>query len=223
MGVEKAFVGIRVAEIGSRLATGACGGLMSQAGATVTFVEGDAVQMHAQSKHAYRAAFAAGKQAVCFNGQNDRSLQPLSALIAAADVVITSHDIDPDWDALLTKGWAKYKIVCDISAFGRSGPMAGKPFTDFQIQAMTGLIDTTGSSDSPPSPTSIPVTEYLAALHACRGVCEQCRGVPWVISDVALWPVCHYGQYVIMANMSLWPIWPLLVLCCLSCLTGEDQ
>ncbi|MEM7751713.1 MAG: CoA transferase, partial [Pseudomonadota bacterium] len=168
MAVEQAFTGIRVLELGTRLSAGGCGSLLSQAGASVLYVKLAGHASTVPTKHDYRALYSAGKSAVTLDC--DVQANQLRELVSASDVVITSHDTDPDWPAMLGAGWSDGKIVCDISAFGNSGPLSGQCATDFEVQALTGLIDTTGDASVPPSRIAIPVTECLAALHAFGGV-----------------------------------------------------
>ena len=143
---------------------------LCQTGADVTFVDVSGHSHPFETKHDYRALFAAGKSAIEIDVSVGRDIDVLRRHVAAADVVLASHDVDPNWPALLGENWAKDKILCDVSAFGSSGPMAGRAFSDFQIQAMTGLIDTTGDASEPASRIALPVVECLAALHAFGGV-----------------------------------------------------
>ncbi|MEM7750426.1 MAG: CoA transferase, partial [Pseudomonadota bacterium] len=168
MAVEQAFTGIRVLELGTRLSAGGCGSLLSQAGASVLYVNLAGHSSTVPTKHDYRALYSAGKSAVTI--ACDVEADQLRELTSASDVVITSHDTDPDWPTMLGAGWSDGKIVCDVSAFGNSGPLSGQCATDFEVQALTGLIDTTGDASVPPSRIAIPVTECLAALHAFGGV-----------------------------------------------------
>ncbi|MAI44396.1 MAG: hypothetical protein CBC34_000575 [Hyphomicrobiaceae bacterium TMED74] len=168
MAVEQAFTGIRVLELGTRLSAGGCGSLMAQTGASVLYVNLTGYSSSVPTKHDYRALFSAGKSAVSI--VCDVQASQLRELVSASDVIIASHDTDPDWSGVLGADWSDGKIVCDISAFGCSGPLSGQTATDFEVQALTGLIDTTGDAGAPPSRIAIPVTECLAALHAFGGI-----------------------------------------------------
>ena len=170
MAVEEAYSGLRVLELGARLAVGGCGSFLSQTGADVTFVDLSGHSHGLETKHTHRALFAAGKSAIRIDISAPNDIANLKRHVDAADVIITSHDVDPDWRKLFGDDWADGKIHCDVSAFGQSGPMAGTPYSDFQIQAMTGLIDTTGDASEPASRIAIPVVECLAALHAFAGL-----------------------------------------------------
>lgn len=66
-------------------------------------------------------------------------------------------------------------IVCDVTAFGSSGPLAGKPATDAEIQAMAGVMDATGVPDGPPMALAPPLIEQLAGVYAAAGVLAALR------------------------------------------------
>jgi crotonobetainyl-CoA:carnitine CoA-transferase CaiB-like acyl-CoA transferase len=66
-------------------------------------------------------------------------------------------------------------IVCDISATGpQSARFAGR-WTDGQIQAITGLMDTTGFGSGEPVNIGIPFTEISAGLYAATAVAAASR------------------------------------------------
>ena len=111
--------GITVAELGGRYAAGACGTLLAQLGATTLYVEGMGLP---GDKWAHRATFALGKEPV--------NLSRRQAAIDAADVIITSSDIDGD------RSEYPNAIHIDLTAFGHSGPLAGKPYSDALILSL---------------------------------------------------------------------------------------
>src|SRR5258708_17507604 len=68
------------------------------------------------------------------------------------DVVVTASDIAPKAvrDALARLRAESHLIVCDITAMGVMGARSGMPFSHAQVQAITGLMDTTAFSAGPP-------------------------------------------------------------------------
>ncbi len=70
------------------------------------------------------------------------------------------------WPSALADALAQCPIVCDITAFGATGPLAGTPAADLAIQALTGVMDTTGFSDRPATPIGIPVVEMSTGIYA---------------------------------------------------------
>src|SRR5262249_18968287 len=61
-------------------------------------------------------------------------------------------------------------IVCSISGFGRTGPWSDLPGYDFAIQALSGLMNSTGPVEGPPCKVGVAVTDILTGLHAAVAV-----------------------------------------------------
>src|SRR6266545_1365293 len=81
-------------------------------------------------------------------------------------------------------------IVCSISGFGRTGPLADLPGYDFAIQALSGLMSITGPVEGPPFKVGVAVTDVLTGLDAAVAVlaclhARQQSGHGYVI-DLAL-------------------------------------
>ena len=161
---------IIVVEVGRRVACGAAGSFLAQLGASVFVVETDAApDASFEDKFSQRDVFAYGKNSLRWSGEaGDPALQKL---IEVADVIITSSDAD--LKALPVKPPAA-AIVCDITAFG-AGEGGGKPVSDFLLQAMSGMVDTTGDSSGPPVAIGAPVVELSSALYAAASIVAALR------------------------------------------------
>jgi crotonobetainyl-CoA:carnitine CoA-transferase CaiB-like acyl-CoA transferase len=61
-------------------------------------------------------------------------------------------------------------IICSISGFGRTGPLAALPGYDFAIQALSGLMAITGPPEGPPFKVGVAVADILTGLNAAAGV-----------------------------------------------------
>jgi crotonobetainyl-CoA:carnitine CoA-transferase CaiB-like acyl-CoA transferase len=61
-------------------------------------------------------------------------------------------------------------VVCSISGFGRTGPLADLPGYDFAIQALSGLMSITGPIEGPPCKVGVAVTDVLTGLYAATAV-----------------------------------------------------
>ena len=161
---------ILVAELGHRVAAGLAGSLLAQAGASVAVVE----PSHAAptgGKWDQRALAVAGKLSVGASTVADRTL--LRELVTKADVLIVS-DLDPEWQKDMTSPRAD-QVVCHISAFGSSGPLAGERDSDLLIQATAGVMDVTGMPDEAPTPVGLPVSEVSAGLYAASAITAALR------------------------------------------------
>jgi crotonobetainyl-CoA:carnitine CoA-transferase CaiB-like acyl-CoA transferase len=165
-----ALEAIVVTELGGREAVGVCGMLLAQLGATVVVVEPTGLQ---RPRDACRAQLTAGKQSLAcdLRLEQDRSL--LARLVARSDVLLTSSDIDPP--ELRRSAGVPAGIVCDITAFGATGPRAGEAFSELQLQALTGIADTTGLADGPPLPIGVPILGYVSGVHATAAVLAALR------------------------------------------------
>src|SRR3954447_13446320 len=61
-------------------------------------------------------------------------------------------------------------IVCSISGYGRTGPMAAAPGYDFAIQGLSGLMSITGPAEGPPSKVGVAIVDVVTALYAAIAV-----------------------------------------------------
>ncbi len=162
-----ALAGLRVLELGSRLAVGACGRLLADLGASVFLVEPRLpVEGH---KWQDRALAAAGKRSVQCDPARSDDVALVAALARCCDVVLLSSDIEA-WPPELAQAVRACPIVCDISAFGATGPLAGQAADDATIQALTGLMDTTGPVDGAALPIGVPIVELSAGMWAASAV-----------------------------------------------------
>ncbi len=175
--------GVCVAELGGRVAVALCGSLLAQLGAEVYFVEHPETK---GEKWTQRALFAAGKKSLAC-GTTAQQESALHYLLAAADVVLISSDTD---DENFDAGHVTGAIICDMTAFGATGPLAGQPLPDPLVQALAGLAYTTGSADGPPRPTGVPILEAMAALYGAAATLAALRvrdrGGPAQSADIAL-------------------------------------
>jgi crotonobetainyl-CoA:carnitine CoA-transferase CaiB-like acyl-CoA transferase len=61
-------------------------------------------------------------------------------------------------------------IVCSISGFGRTGPLAESPGYDFVVQALSGLMSITGEPNGEPMKVGVALTDVLTGLYAAVAV-----------------------------------------------------
>jgi crotonobetainyl-CoA:carnitine CoA-transferase CaiB-like acyl-CoA transferase len=163
--------GVVVAELGDRIGAGVCGSLLAQLGATVIVPEWADTNV---GKHRHRDQMIAGKKSIGLP-RGDASHQPLlDRLIVRSDVLITSSDLDP---ARRPGVWpnAATRVECDITAFGEAGALTGEPFSDAQIQALSGILDTTGMPDEPPTPIRLPIVEFMTGVYAAAACLAALR------------------------------------------------
>ena len=61
-------------------------------------------------------------------------------------------------------------VMCSISGFGRSGPMAEKPSFDLVSQALSGVMSITGEATGPPTKMGLPMGDVGGGLWGCIAV-----------------------------------------------------
>jgi crotonobetainyl-CoA:carnitine CoA-transferase CaiB-like acyl-CoA transferase len=66
-------------------------------------------------------------------------------------------------------------IYCSMSAFGGEGPIGGRPAYDHVVQAMSGIMSTTGTQDSGPLKVGAPYVDYATGLNAAFAIMAALR------------------------------------------------
>jgi crotonobetainyl-CoA:carnitine CoA-transferase CaiB-like acyl-CoA transferase len=185
-----ALVDIFVVELGSREAVGVCGCLLAQAGARVVLFEFEDQAVQGW-KWSNRVHFATGKLSVLIRDRDCADEKLLIAALKKADVVLLSSDVDPIWRELVDAHSSNDAIICDLTAFGRGVPFDGPPATDKDIQALTGVAETTGFTDGPPVMLNVPVMEYSAGMYGASAILTALlarkKGWGGQIADVSLY------------------------------------
>ena len=95
-------------------------------------------------------------------------------------------------------------IYCSISAFGRTGPDASRPGMDPVVQAMSGIMQLTGTAASGPLKTGLPfadvITPMLATIGMCAALQHRARTgagqrIDLAMLDCALFGIAPREQY----------------------------
>lgn len=61
-------------------------------------------------------------------------------------------------------------VYCSISAYGADGPLGGRPAYDHVVQAMSGIMHTTGAEAAGPTKVGAPYVDYATGLNASLAV-----------------------------------------------------
>ncbi len=166
---------LRVLELGARVGAGACGGLLAQLGAEVILVESP--HPSDADKWENRPAMAAGKSSIVIDDASAEGRQELVKLLAGADVVLLSSDLSSTCNWVWNAPRPRQQIICDITAFGHSGPMAGTPLPETLVQAFSAVADTMGESNGPPAFIGAPLLDMEAAAYAAAAIIAARRVV----------------------------------------------
>ena len=158
--------GLLVVELGGRIGIGGAGCLLGELGAEVVLVETPADAGH---KWRHRASFAAAKRSLLVDPEIDGEM--LESLLRHADVVLASSDDGGPLADLAVAGDGTIRL--DLTALGADGQAGGAG--DGEIQAMSGILETTGLADGPPVPMGAPALEFSAGLYAVAAVLSALR------------------------------------------------
>ncbi|MBT6274695.1 MAG: CoA transferase, partial [Chromatiales bacterium] len=66
-------------------------------------------------------------------------------------------------------------IYCSISAFGGEGPIGHRPAYDHVVQAMSGIMQTTGTDETGPLKVGAPYIDYATGLNAAFAIMAAIR------------------------------------------------
>jgi crotonobetainyl-CoA:carnitine CoA-transferase CaiB-like acyl-CoA transferase len=128
-------------------------------------------------------SFNRNKRSLAIDLKQPRAVEIMRSIIARCDVLIESFrpgvmkrlGLDYERVAVEHPGL----IYCSVSAYGQSGPWAGKPGVDGIVQAVSGLMSNIGTQDSPPMKVLVPaadmVTGYLATVAVLAALHQRAR------------------------------------------------
>ena len=175
---RKPLDGIRVVDLSTGIAGAYATKLFVDAGADVVKVEspaGDPLRRWSASGATGAAAgalfrfLAAGKHSVIGAADDDA----IKALIAGADLVVDSGDSGIDPAALQASD--PRLVVLSITPYGLTGPYAGRPATEFTVQAECGSIAGRGTADRPPVQAGGRIAEWSSGATAAAAALAVLR------------------------------------------------
>lgn len=182
--------GLRVLDASRVLAGPFCGQLLGDLGADVLKIErpgaGDETRAwgppFAGDLSAYYLSCNRNKRSLTLDLAHEEGLALFYDLVRRSDVVLENFKATSAGRlGLAPKKLLEINpraIVCSISGFGRTGPLAELPGYDFAIQALSGLMAITGPVDGPPSKVGVAIADVLTGLYAAVAVlaCLRARG-----------------------------------------------
>jgi len=172
--------GVRVLDLGTRIAAPFCAGLLGEQGAEVIKVEqpgqgdfmrgiGPFVATDEGEHSLFWSVEGRGRRSVTVDLRRPEGQDLFRRLAATADVVCENFrpgtlerwNIGPaDLDPRL--------VVVRISAFGQDGPYAGRPGLDRLGIGYGGLLHLTGEPDRPPVRPGVTSSDYLTGVFAAQ-------------------------------------------------------
>ncbi|WP_141005181.1 CaiB/BaiF CoA transferase family protein [Nocardioides humi] len=170
------LAGVRVLDL-TRVLAGPFGTMiLGDLGADVVKVEepghGDGVRdigpFYSDGTSHYFMAINRNKRSIAIDMKTDAGRDLVLDLVAQSDVVIENfrpgvmERLGLGYDELVAR--RPDVIVCSISGFGRTGPMASMPSFDLVSQALSGVMSITGEPDSPPTKMGLPMGDLAGGL-----------------------------------------------------------
>ena len=176
-----ALAGLRVIDISRVLAGPSCGQLLADMGADVIKIEppeGD------ENRHwpPFTATGAScnfdsvnrGKRSLAINLKTPRGQALVRDLLHDADVLLlsflpkTAAKLGLD-SAALTALFPRL-VVCELTGYGSTGPLADRPGYDLMMQAFAGAMSMTGIEGQPPVRTGLSFIDMATGLAAYGAV-----------------------------------------------------
>ncbi|WP_137891184.1 CaiB/BaiF CoA-transferase family protein [Ramlibacter sp. 2FC] len=164
--------GVRVLDLGHVFQGPYASFLLAMAGAEVIKIEAPHGDMsrnrNGDGDYPFRALNGC-KRGIVLNLKTERGRGLLLEMAKSADVVMENFSpgvmsrlgLAPD--AFLQVN--PRIIYASASGFGSTGPYAGNLALDLTIQAVSGMMSTTGESGSRPMKTGVPVADFMSGAH----------------------------------------------------------
>jgi crotonobetainyl-CoA:carnitine CoA-transferase CaiB-like acyl-CoA transferase len=177
------LTGLRILDLGTRIAAPFCAGLLGEQGAEVIKIEqpgagdfmreiGPFLPGEAQGDPGYSLFWAVegrGRKSVTLNLRTAEGQDLFRRLAATADVVVENfrpgtlerwHIAPTDLDDSL--------VTVRISTFGQDGPYSSRPGLDRVGIGYGGLLHLTGYPDRPPVRVGVTISDYLTGVFAAQ-------------------------------------------------------
>ena len=187
MAFPQALAGLRVLDLATFIAGPFTAGLLAEFGADVIKVEqpgtGDAIRELGEKLNGRSLFYALedrGRRSVTCNLRLPRGQELALELIRRADVVV--ENFRPGTLERWNLGYQRLRaanpgvILLRVSAYGQTGPYAGRPGFGRIAQAFGGLTYLAGHPDRPPvNPGSATLADYAAGLFGAVAVLAALR------------------------------------------------
>jgi len=178
-----ALQGLKVVDLTRVLAGPLCTQILADHGADVVKIEppsGDETRklgppFDGAGTAAYFSALNRGKRAISLDLSMPMAQDVLHRLLADADVLVenflpgTMERWGLGYEQALAQRYPRL-VYCNITGFGRDGPLGGLPGYDAVLQAMCGVMSVNGEEASGATRIGIPVVDHLTGYVALSGL-----------------------------------------------------
>jgi len=179
--------GYKVLDFTHIVAGPTCTLMLAEMGADVIKVEmapnGDAARggpMMVDGRSGYFVQHNRGKKDMCVDLKHPEGLAIMKALIPQMDVMVQNYA--PGVIARLGLGYETVSklnpriVMCSISAFGQTGPLAQEPGYDYLGAAYAGVVSMCGEPGGPPYVPMIALGDVSTGAHAMGAICAALLG-----------------------------------------------
>ena len=192
--------GLRVLDLGTRIAAPFCAGLLGEMGAEVIKIEqpgsGDFMREIGPFEDGYSLFWAVegrGRKSVTLDLRKPEGQDILRRLAATSDVVV--ENFRPGtlerWN-LAPAALDPQLVFVRISTFGQDGPLSERPGLDRVGIGFGGLMHLTGYADRPPVRVGVTLSDYLTGVFAAQAATaalyrRDARGGAGAVVDASLY------------------------------------
>ncbi|NHN42806.1 CoA transferase [Halorubellus sp. JP-L1] len=169
---------VRILDLGQIYQGGYCGMVLAYLGADVVKVEppwGENVRTRTEDgKPPQYQYLNPNKRGITINLKSERGKGLLKELAAEADVIFENYatgkmdELGVGYETL--EEINPELIYAHGSGYGDTGPYAEYPAMDLTVQAMSGIMSTTGFPEQPPVKAGPAVADFFGAIHLVAGI-----------------------------------------------------
>lgn len=195
------LTGLRVLDLGTRIAGPFCAGMLGELGAEVVKVEqpgrGDFMrEIGPFTEDGYSLFWAVegrGRRSVTLDLRDERGQEVFRSLAATADVVVENFRPGTMERWGIAPGDLDDRLVTvRISTFGQTGPNAKRPGLDRVGIGIGGLLHLTGYADRPPVRVGVTISDYLTGIFSANAAvaalyARDARGGSGAVVDASLY------------------------------------
>jgi crotonobetainyl-CoA:carnitine CoA-transferase CaiB-like acyl-CoA transferase len=209
--------GVRVLDLGTRIAAPFCAGLLGEQGADVIKIEqpgsGDFMREIGPFEDGYSLFWAVegrGRRSVTLDLRRAEGQRIFRELAATAHVVCENFRPGTleKWSVGPTD-CADHLVWVRISAFGQDGPNAARPGLDRVGIRIGGLMHLTGYPDRPPVRVGVTISDYLTGVFAAHAASAALYAGRGAVIDASLygaslrvleWTLAAYDRLGVVRN-----------------------
>ncbi len=174
--------GYKVLDFSQIVAGPTCTLMLAEMGAAVIKVElapaGDGARVGPvviDGRSGYFVQHNRGKKDLCLDAKTPEGLSILKGLVEKVDVLVENYA--PGVIGRLGLGYDVVRkinprlVMCSISAFGQTGPLAHEPGFDWVGAAYSGITSMGGERDGPPMFPMVAMGDVSTGAHAMGAIC----------------------------------------------------